>query len=41
MVGRIIALIVVFLMVLFVTVAPEIAELTTSQLCGPFESVHC
>lgn len=41
MVGRIIALFVFLLMVLFLTAAPEIAEFTVSQLCGPLKSIKC
>jgi hypothetical protein len=41
MVGKIVALFTLLLLVLFLTGAPVVAEFTTTQLCGPLESIEC
>ncbi|MFC4438196.1 MULTISPECIES: hypothetical protein [Natrialbaceae] len=41
MVGKLIALFTLLLLVLFLAGAPAVAEFTTTQLCGPLESLEC
>jgi hypothetical protein len=41
MVGKLIALFTGILLALFLAGAPLVAEFTTAQLCGLFESIDC
>ncbi|WP_306059263.1 hypothetical protein [Natronococcus wangiae] len=41
MTGKLVALFTLLLLVLFLAGAPAVAEFTTAQLCGPFESLEC